>query len=560
MAYPTWITAAGNLGVVPSLEYYQYQLDAYDTAGGTLVYAKISGTLPPGIQLISTGILQGIPVSTAGPDQNQLYTFTVRVQNQSDGLLADRTFYITITNVAPPVIVPHSSVTGNIDLGSYFDGTVVDIQLEAIEFIREDNLTWSLSSGSLPNGLKLSPSGLIYGYIIPIPVPGPAGDPGWDDTNWDGVFTTTTTSGRLGWDFDGQDLSQYFEFSVEVSDGTTNTDSSNYRILVIPRTALDADGNLITSDSTILSSNLFSVAGGITSLTVDAGDKHIPVIISIPSEIIPERQGAWFTFQIEAVDLDGDTLQYNIPALSVGSFDQQTPTGNVYVEAIVDNGSITIGTTSLTNTSLPELTNGEAIQVLAPYTDVTTTETYYTWYNATVNAQTTIRLTGNSIVTGTVGTYITQAIGGANATITSIGITTGTITLDGNISYANVGDVVRQTTTVGEATVIGFNNSFDSNVANPYQLKVRFTSGSFDTIGNITVNGVSVAARPTAVVCNTDIGAIYNTSSLFRLNSTDATAKVNVSGVLTYAYPTTVVSVGDDVAASPSTPGNIGFD
>jgi hypothetical protein len=37
MAYPTWITAVGNLGVVPSLEYYQYQLDAYDTAGGTLV-------------------------------------------------------------------------------------------------------------------------------------------------------------------------------------------------------------------------------------------------------------------------------------------------------------------------------------------------------------------------------------------------------------------------------------------------------------------------------------------------------------------------------------------
>ena len=560
MAYPTWITGAGNLGIVPCLDYYQYQLDAYDTAGGTLVYAKISGTLPPGIQLTTDGVLKGIPISTAGPDNNQLYTFTVRVQNQSDGLLADRTFYITITNVAPPIITPHSGVSGNIDLGSYFDGTVIDIQLEAIEFIREDNLTWSLSSGSLPDGLKLSPGGLIYGYIIPIPVPGPSGDPGWDDTNWDGTFTTSTSSGRLGWDFDQQTLSKYFEFTVEVTDGTTNSDTSNYRMLVIPRSALDADGNLITSDSTILSSNVFSITGGTTSLTVDSGDKHDPIIISLPSEITPERQGAWFTFQIEAVDLDGDTLQYNIPALSIGSFDQQTPTGNPYVEAIVDSGNITIGTTSLTNTSLPELTNGEAIQVLAPYTDVTTGETYFTWYNATVNAHTTIRVTGNTIVAGTVGTYITQAIGGANATITNIGITTGTITLAGNISYANVGDVIRQTTTVGEATVIGFNNSFDANVSNPYQLRVQFTSGTFDTVGNITVNGGSVNAYPTEIVCNTDISAIYNISNLFRLNSIDSTAKVNVSGVLFYAYPTTVVSVGVDVAASPSTQGNIGFD
>ena len=330
-------------------------------------------------------------------------------------------------------------------------------------------------------------------------------------------------------------------------------------MLVVPRSALDADGNLITADSTIISSNVFSITSGSTSLTVDSGDKHDPIIISLPSEIIPERQGAWFTYKIEAIDLDYDVLQYNIPALSVGSFDQQTPTGNPYVDAVVNSGNITIGTTSST-TPLPDLVNGEAIQVLAPYTDVTTGETYYTWYNATVNAHTTIRVTGNTIVAGTVGTYITQVVGNANATITNISTTTGTITLAGNISYAAVGDVIRQTTTVGEATVIGFNNSFDANTSSPYTLKVQFTSGTFDTVGNITVNGASVDAYPTEIVCNTDISAIYNTSNLFRLGSTDSTAKINVSGVLFNAYPTNVVSVGVDVAASPSIQGNIGFD
>jgi hypothetical protein len=158
MAYPQWITPAGNLGIVPSAEYYQYALDAYDTAGGTLAYARVSGTLPPGIQVTTTGVLQGIPVSTAGPDLNQTYTFTVRVTNTSDSLIADRTFQLTITNVAPPQIVPR-----DVDLGIYFDGDIVDIQLEATEYVLGDNLVWTLKSGELPAGLSLTTSGLIHG-------------------------------------------------------------------------------------------------------------------------------------------------------------------------------------------------------------------------------------------------------------------------------------------------------------------------------------------------------------------------------------------------------------
>ena len=39
MALPKWITPAGNLGIVPELEYYQFNLDAYDASGGILVYS-----------------------------------------------------------------------------------------------------------------------------------------------------------------------------------------------------------------------------------------------------------------------------------------------------------------------------------------------------------------------------------------------------------------------------------------------------------------------------------------------------------------------------------------
>ena len=546
MAYPTWLTSVGSLGTVPALAYYQFQLDAYDTVGGILSYSKISGALPPGIQITATGILKGIPISTAGADTNQIYTFTVRVKNLSDNLIADRTFALTITNVAPPIIVPR-----NINLGTYFDGTVVELQLDAVEFIQEDNLVWSLKSGIMPPGLSINTSGLIHGYIEPIPAIGPTSNPGWDDTGWDGTYTTSTTSGVLGWEFPLGAVSKYFTFTIQVTDGA-NFDESTYQLLVVPRTAYSADTTLIKADATIANGE---------PLTIDLGDKHVPIITSVPSDITPERQGAWFTFKIEAVDIDGDTLQYNIPALSVGAFDQQTPTGNPYVEAIVTNGNISIGVTSASVPTLPALTSGTAIQVLAPYTDVTTGATYYTWHDATVNNHTTIRLTGNAIVQGSAGQFISQAVGTANATITNVSPTTGTIRVSGNIAYANVGDYITQTSTGANAIVITNNNSYDANIANPYVLSVRFNSNTFSIgSGNIRVNGSNINAYPSEVITNTDIGVIYNSSNLFRLGSTDSAAKAIIAGIDSWSYPTTVVSVGVGVSASSNTQGNIGFD
>ena len=59
MALPKWITPAGNLGIVPELEYYEFPLDAYDASAGTLIFSLISGRLPSGLQIINTGKIQG---------------------------------------------------------------------------------------------------------------------------------------------------------------------------------------------------------------------------------------------------------------------------------------------------------------------------------------------------------------------------------------------------------------------------------------------------------------------------------------------------------------------
>ena len=182
MALPKWITPAGTLGIVPELEYYQYTLDAYDPSAGTLVYSLVSGRLPLGIQVVTTGRLQGIPVSESGGDQNVTYTFTIRAKNSSTNGLADRTFSLTITNVAPPIInVP----TRNSYLGLFLDGTEYTEQLEAIEATPGTTLTWSLKNGDLPPGLTLRSDGILTGYFEPIPNPAAGSDPDWDQAAWD---------------------------------------------------------------------------------------------------------------------------------------------------------------------------------------------------------------------------------------------------------------------------------------------------------------------------------------------------------------------------------------
>jgi hypothetical protein len=626
MAYPIWITGAGNLGIVPALDYYQFRLDAYDTTAGTLKFIKLSGTLPPGIQIIDTGILQGIPISTAGPDLNQTYTFTVRVTNTSDGSLADRTFQLTVTNVAPPQIVPR-----NVDLGIYFDGDIVDLQLIATEFVLGNNLVWSIKSGELPAGLDLSPSGFLHGYINEIPPIGPGSDPGWDDSEWDLRYTlASNAAGTLGWDFDLGGVSKAFSFTVEVTDGV-QSDLSTYTLLVIPKMGLSADSTLITVDTTIVDDN---------PLTVDTGTRHRPIITTIQEDLVPQRQGGWYAFQIKATDLDSDILQYVIPTLSQGSFDEQSNSSvKPYLDAVVSSGNITVGLVG--NTSQAALEPGDDIQVLVTTTDPISQQPTLAWYDAQVTNYTTIRLAGNVKVLGNVGDYISQTISSANAIISNIATTIGTLTLGGGIRVgtisiggnlitanignfitqlgstgnatvianvsqgtvvdvrfisgafntltpgnlringanigsfpvataastqdvyfsANVGDFITQPSTGANATVITAHNGYNANTNNPFDYRIRLTSGNFAVAsGNLQLNGANVNAYPQNIACTTDITAIYSTPDVFRLNVKDSTGIANIAGTSTSSYVSDILAVGVTVAGAPNTQGTIGFD
>jgi len=530
MALPKWITPAGDLGIIPETEYYQYTLDAYDPSAGTLVYSRVSGRLPPGIQVVSTGRLQGIPVSELGGDQNVEYTFTVRVKNTTTNGIADRTFSLTVTNINPPIInVP----TRNSFLGLFLDGTEYSEQLEAIEATPGADLVWTVKSGDLPPGLTLSSAGVLSGYFEPVPSSAPGSDPDWDDSTWD----------FLSWDTSLYAIKKRFTFTIQVTDGV-NTDLSTYTLDVYPRSFLTADRDDITVDLTLLGTGV--------PLTIDTGNKHNPIITTVQSDFVSVREGNFFSFEFQGIDLDGDEINWSVPALSTGTYDEQASPLYDYVASRLSGGRLSKGifpdvntiTNSNTNTSTSTLDSTQAF--LEPGTVIKVLNTSDVWQLGTITSSVTVRITGNTIITATTGQYLTQASSTANATISDVSATTGTITLVGNLvtgfintelpTYqitfngnilANVGDYITQTTSGANVRVtaaVGTAGGAGSSTANVIFITGGFINGNATTSGgNIQIRGLSVAKYPTA-----NVKDIFNTT--ITANIGDFVSQVGYSG------------------------------
>ena len=168
MAAPVWKTTAGSLGKINELENFSFQLEAEDADSTALTYSKIAGTLPPGIELTTAGVLQGVPseVST-----RSLYNFVVRA---SDGAnIADRTFSLQIKGADDPVF---TTASGQLDLSDstrvgnmwVLDGSYMEYQILATDTdtATGQTLVYDIASGSLPPGITMSTAGLISGTVL----------------------------------------------------------------------------------------------------------------------------------------------------------------------------------------------------------------------------------------------------------------------------------------------------------------------------------------------------------------------------------------------------------
>ena len=177
---PPLVVGAPYLPVGTQGSYYDGFLSASGGVG-TYSWTLVSGALPSGLTLDSSGQIYGTPTDSGA------FNVTAVVTDSATPMPDVATFQLSLTfaTAAPPVIT-----TSTLDAG--VAGTYYDAYLAAGGGVGD--LTWSLASGSLPSGLMLDSSGDLYG--------------------------TPTSSGT-------------FPFSVEVTDQATPTPNVTSEALVL---------------------------------------------------------------------------------------------------------------------------------------------------------------------------------------------------------------------------------------------------------------------------------------------------------------------------------------
>ncbi len=134
---PLWNSAA-DLGTQTSG--VNVQLDATDPEGMPLTYAIVSGSLPAGLSLSSSGLISG---DVSNPDGND-YTFTVEA---SDGHNATTRAFTIHTNTPPFNLVINGAGTGDLAQGNngvlLISALAQDAQNDVLQY------HWTVSGGSL---------------------------------------------------------------------------------------------------------------------------------------------------------------------------------------------------------------------------------------------------------------------------------------------------------------------------------------------------------------------------------------------------------------------------
>jgi hypothetical protein len=294
MAQPTWITPAGNLGVIPEGVFYQLNLEASNPDGG-VVFSLIAGSLPEGIQLNANGAISGVPVAVAriqgvplDVSADVTSKFTIRAASQDvPPRVRDRTFEITITgDDVPEFTTPAGS------LGSFYDGDRLNIQIGYTDTDPADSVIVRLVGGELPVGITVSDTGLISGYIQPaVDVTAP---PGYDLTP---IYT-------LPYDFLVKAINKNYQFTLEVTDGK-NSNLRTFEFFVYDRNTITADTTSITADNSFV--------------TADETTERRPFIInSDPSDLGLIRGDNYYAYQFIGNDYDTPDLRYAI-AVNQGS-------------------------------------------------------------------------------------------------------------------------------------------------------------------------------------------------------------------------------------------------
>ena len=262
MAAPQWVTNAGSLGTAVELKPFEFEL-AVATGNSRAEFNIVSGSLPPGLILTPSGNIKGYPsgkLSGVPLDVNAetIFTFVIRCTNDVREI-SDRTFSITVTGQDAPQ--PRTAPYANQNLGSFADGTWVEIDVTALDTDPGDTLAYRIVGGNLPPGLSLSTTGRITGYAEPI-----------------------------------EDPTMTFNFDVNVDDGKTPVIAS-YNIIIV-------QSDLLTSDTTEIYTD--------SSLSDSSVPFRAPVLLDRGVNIDTVLDENYFYYRFRSRDFDSDSTGFEV--------------------------------------------------------------------------------------------------------------------------------------------------------------------------------------------------------------------------------------------------------
>ena len=305
----SWITPAGVLGTLPNGEFYKFPLQTQTSSGATnITYSLVSGELPPGMQVVPTGYIQGVPtlLYPIVVNSNETYRFTIRASN-NQGHVRDQAFSIVVTNYYAPIIEPSST-----RLGTVFDGEFYSQEIIVNELSPNVVIQWA-NIGSLPPGLSITttPNNKTYinGYLQPVPQSDGSSTAGYD---YETVVSGNVVTFQQQYDYKPYDYSNLasrsitYTFTVQAYDGA-NYDLQTYILNVVSRGDYTADNANITIDT--------------KELTVDSANVYYPVILNANVSTLPlARSNTNYAYKFEGYDYQGYDLTYLL-SNSVGTFD-----------------------------------------------------------------------------------------------------------------------------------------------------------------------------------------------------------------------------------------------
>lgn len=301
MAQPVWVTPAGDLGTVAENLFFQRPIEAVDPDGGILTYSLIAGRLPEGVQVTSTGLIEGVPqayVSLRGTptevSENVTSTFAIRATSPDGLSINDRTFSLTVTGQdAPTFTTPAGS------LGTFYDCDNVNITIGFTDSDPNDTVTIEVDNGELPPGLTINATtGLISGHISPVSNLPDSATSGFDASAFD----------LYPFDFSQRSINKNYEFTLRISDGK-DQNLRTFSMFIVSRDSLTADTTDFTADSEVL--------------TADLSPLSTPYITNYPAAIVGPpavaagtigtfRHDNFFAYQIKGFDCDNDPIEFSI--------------------------------------------------------------------------------------------------------------------------------------------------------------------------------------------------------------------------------------------------------